>query len=147
MITKKAFVVGDSVKKSLSPHIFNYWFKKHKIKGEYFSKQIKKEKFYKEFEEIIKDKGVCGINITIPFKEKIIKKTTKLSIHAKNIGAVNAITIKGKNLKGQNTDWSGFSNSIKKAKKNNNKNLAIVIGYGGAAKAIIYALKKMKYKK
>ena len=144
MKKKKAYVVGTNVSKSLSPLIFNYWFKKYKINGSYNYKEIKEKKFDLEIKKILQEEGVRGINVTIPFKEKIIKHLNQQNKHAKLIGAVNCVSIVKEKTKGTNTDWTGFKDCTKHIKK---RNVAIVLGYGGSAKAVIYALKQMGFKK
>ena len=144
MKKKKAYVVGTNVSKSLSPLIFNYWFKKYKIDGSYGYKEIKEKNFDLEIKKILQEEGVRGINVTIPFKEKIIKHLSQQNKHAKLIGAVNCVSITNKKTKGINTDWTGFKDSTKHIKK---RNVAMVLGYGGSAKAVIYALKHMGFKK
>ena len=94
MNTKKAYVIGTNVNTSLSPLIFNHWFEKYNIDAKYSYKTIKEKNFNKEIKTILKQKHLCGINVTIPFKEKIIKKIDKLDKHSKSIGAVNCVTIK-----------------------------------------------------
>ena len=137
MSKKKAYVVGTNVSKSLSPLIFNYWFNKYKVEGEYGFIEIKEENFEQEIIKIFKEEGLRGLNITIPFKEKIIPHLKLIDSHSKLIGAVNCVNIRNKLAEGTNTDWVGFTKSIKRIKKNN---VAIVLGYGGSAKAIIYSL-------
>ena len=78
MSNKKAYVVGTNVEKSLSPLIFNYWFKKYKINASYDFKAIKEKDFNEEIKKVLKEKNLCGLNIPIPFKEKILKKMHKL---------------------------------------------------------------------
>ena len=84
MKKKKGYVVGTNVSKSLSPLIFNYWFKKYKIDGRYDYKEIKEKKFDLEIKKILQEEGVRGINVTIPFKEKIIKHLSQQNKHAKH---------------------------------------------------------------
>ena len=72
MSKKKAFVVGVNVSNSLSPTIFNYWFNKYKIDAEYGYIQIKEESFDNDIKLILKEKDLIGLNITMPYKEKII---------------------------------------------------------------------------
>ena len=69
---KKAYVIGKNASKSLSPTIFNYWFKKHNIEGEYSFREVDESSFNNIIPVILKEKDLCGLNITIPFKEKII---------------------------------------------------------------------------
>ena len=153
MGTKKAYVVGTHVNNSLSPLIFNHWFKKYNINAEYGHKTIKEKNFNKEINKILKEESLCGINITTPFKEKIIKKVHQLDKHSKAIGAVNCVTVKNNKYYGSNTDWSGFGEALLKNNTSNktlkrkiSKNTkTILIGYGGAAKAILYYLTLMGY--
>ena len=149
---KKAYVIGINASKSLSPTIFNYWFKKHNIKGEYGFKEIDEKNFNNIIPTILKEKDLCGLNITIPFKEKIIDYLNSIDNNAKQIGAVNCISKTKEGFEGTNTDWIGFQESIKwqeehSTSKITKKETAIVIGYGGAAKAIIYSLLKTGFKK
>ena len=69
---KKFYVIGDNVSKSLSPTIFNYWFKKHKINAKYGFVELNTNNFDRRIKQILKDKSVYGLNITIPFKQKIM---------------------------------------------------------------------------
>ena len=149
---KKAYVVGINASMSLSPTIFNYWFKKYKIKGEYGFKEITENNFNKTISAILKEKDLCGLNITIPFKEKIIEHLHSIDKNSEQIGAVNCIIKTENGFEGTNTDWIGFEESIKWQEKHNTRKIsrketAIVIGYGGAAKAIIYSLLKTGFKK
>ena len=149
---KKAYVIGINASKSLSPTIFNYWFKQHNIKGEYGFKEIDEKNFNNIIPTILKEKDLCGLNITIPFKEKIIEYLNSIDKNAEQIGAVNCISKTKEGFEGTNTDWIGFEESIKWQEKHSTskitkKETAIVIGYGGAAKAIIYSLLKTGFKK
>lgn len=97
-----------------------------------------------DFQEIIsKTKDLRGLNVTIPYKEAVIPFLDTLDSTAKNIGAVNTIKITKKGLlKGYNTDYYGFKKSLKPLlKKQHNK--ALILGTGGASKAVAYALKKL----
>ena len=147
----KAYVVGSGAKKSLSPTIFNYWFNKYNIKGIYLPKEIKERLFENQILKILNEKSLCGLNITIPYKAKIIPHLNTTDQHSIDIGAVNCVTKNKNALIGTNTDWVGFKTSlnwfIKKNKIKTKKNTAIVLGYGGSAKAIIYSLTKLNYKK
>ncbi len=135
---KKFYVVGNNVSKSLSPTIFNYWFKKYKIKASYKYLQLNKNNFDSKVKEVLKDKRTKGLNITIPFKVKIIKHLDQLDNHSKNINAVNCL-LNGRMKKGINTDWVGYYNALPKGYKLRNKKI-LLVGYGGAAQAIHYML-------
>ena len=153
MTTKKAYVVGTNVSVSLSPTIFQYWFDKYKLDAEYGYIETKEESFEEEIKLILKEDNLCGLNITIPFKERIISHLTKIDKHATKIGAVNCVTINNNFIEGTNTDWSGFKDSLDYFEDNRydkikiKRDVAIVIGYGGSAKAIIYSLKSIGYRK
>lgn len=153
MRTKKACVIGTNVSNSLSPAIFQYWFDKYNIDAEYGYIKIKEEDFDKEIKSIFKKGGLCGLNVTTPYKERIISHLTGVDKHATKIGAVNCVTINDNFIKGINTDWTGFKDSLDYFEDNRHdkiktkRDVAIVIGYGGSAKAIIYSLKSLCYKK
>ena len=87
-----------------------------------------------------------GINVTIPYKVQILPLLDKISKKASEIGAVNTVRIskKGK-LKGYNTDWIGFTKSISPLLKPHHTK-ALILGTGGASKAIAFALKKLGIK-
>jgi len=141
---KKAYVIGSSTRNSLSPLIFNYWFEKKNINAEYIFKEIKEQDFDSELELILNEEGVCGFNITIPYKERVVKKIKNIDSHSKIIGAINCATKKEGVWFGKNTDWQGFLKPLKNTKISEKKN-TIVIGNGGASKAVIYALQKEDY--
>ena len=141
---KKFYVIGNKTSKSLSPTIFNYWFKKYEIKAKYDYIELNKKNFNKKILEILKDKNTYGLNVTIPFKQNIIKYIKKLDKHAKEIKAVNCVTTKPE-ISGSNTDWDGYYKSLPKIKYPNKKKV-LLIGYGGAALAIHYVLKIKGFK-
>ena len=126
-----------------------------------FSKTYFKEKFKSEgiidteygnfdletidlFPSLIKNtKNLKGLNVTIPYKEAVLPYLDKINKKAKAIGAVNTIKItkKGK-LVGYNTDCYGFKKTIKPFLKKHHKN-ALILGTGGASKAIAYTFKEL----
>ncbi len=141
---KHFFVIGNNASKSISPLIFNYWFKKYNIQAKYFFTEVTKKNFDKTLTKKIQDKNTHGLNVTIPFKKNILKHLDSKNIHAKKIGAVNCVTV-GKKIKGINTDWRGYLNSIKEEKINKNKNI-LILGCGGASQAIYYGFNFKGYK-
>lgn len=88
--------------------------------------------------------NLLGLNVTIPYKEKVIELMDKMNENASLIGAVNTIKIDpiSKKTTGYNTDYYGFKKSLKPF-LNNNHERALILGTGGASKAIIYALKEL----
>ena len=141
---KKLYVVGNKASKSLSPIIFKYWFKKYNIKASYGYLEFTEKNFHKKIKEVLEKKDTLGLNVTIPFKNKIIKHLGKIDAHAKKIGAVNCVTNK-KTINGTNTDWTGYYKTLPNIKKTK-KRKVVILGYGGASHAIHYVLKKRGFK-
>lgn len=98
-----------------------------------------------ELDDIIKNTpNLKGLNVTIPYKEDVIPLLDDLNKRARKIGAVNTIRItRYKKLIGYNTDYYGFKNSLHPHLKKHHKS-ALILGTGGASKAIAHALKKLK---
>ena len=113
---KKLYVVGNKVSKSLSPTIFNYWFKKYNIQASYGYLELSEKNFHKKIKEVLEKKDTFGLNVTTPFKKKIIKHLGKIDAHAKKIGAVNCVT-NNKTVNGTNTDWTGYYKTLPIIKK------------------------------
>ena len=144
---KKFYVIGNPIKHSLSPKIFNYWFDKYKLDHKYEKKLIKRKGFKTIFKKTMLDKDCGGANITLPFKQNINSLVSSFDSHAKKIGAINCVYKRKNKTIGTNTDWEGYLNSLKKNKnyKKIKKQKVGIIGFGGATKAVIYALKKLKF--
>ncbi len=94
-----------------------------------------------EIENLLATPNLLGLNVTIPYKEKIIPYLDELSDEAKKTGAVNCILIKNGIKKGFNTDVYGFEKTLLLHRKVSHDS-AIVLGNGGAAKAVQYVLEK-----
>ena len=145
---KKAAVIGFPVKHSWSPIIHNYWIKEHGIFGEY--KKI--EVHPSDLKSLViskKEQGFSGLNITIPYKEKVTEICDELSESARILQAVNLITFKNNLIYGDNTDGGGFVESFKEDFPDINlSGLRIgILGAGGAAKSIALSLSKENPKK
>lgn len=96
-----------------------------------------------EFKTIIAEHpDLCGLNVTIPYKESIIPYLDELSRKAKKIGAVNVIRFKKGKLKGYNSDAYGFKKSLQPLLKPHYKK-ALILGTGGASKAVAFALEEL----
>ena len=140
-------LLGKDISYSFSRGYFSEKFKKLGLKNhEYINLDLPK---IEDFPTAIKEiNGLKGINVTIPYKQDVFKFLDKVDKTAKKIGAVNTIKFtKRGNLKGYNTDVFGFENSLKPLLKKHHKK-ALILGTGGASKAIGYVLKKnrIKYK-
>ena len=95
--------------------------------------------------EVINDTKIKGLNVTIPYKESVIELLNHIDPIAKKIGAVNTIKIDKQNkLSGYNTDYIGFKQSLESNISNQKR--ALILGTGGASKAIVYALKTLNIK-
>ncbi|KAA5821918.1 shikimate dehydrogenase [Algibacter amylolyticus] len=138
----KLGLLGKDISYSFSRTYFKKKFENENIKDtSYENFDIKNIDL---FPSIIKEtEGLKGMNVTIPYKEQVMPFLDKINKKAKAIGAVNTIRItkKGK-LIGYNTDCYGFKNTIKPFIKLHHKK-ALILGTGGASKAIAYSLNEM----
>lgn len=140
---RKFGLIGKNISYSFSKKFFTEKFlHQHFHNCEYANYDVDNST---EIPKIIANtKGLVGLNVTIPYKETVIPYLDKISKNANKIGAVNCITIsKKKKLKGYNTDYFGFKKALKPLLKNHHKK-ALILGTGGASKAIAFALKKLK---
>ena len=87
-MTKKFGIIGDPIKHSLSPALHNYWFKKYDIDAEYSIIQVRENQISKIVNEIRK-RELTGINITLPYKQKIVPHVDLLINDAEVTGSVN----------------------------------------------------------
>lgn len=135
-------LVGKNIEYSFSRAYFNNKFKTLNIEAEYKNFDIKT---IDDFMHVLNDNPrLDGLNVTIPYKEEIIPFLHDIDPLAKNIGAVNTIKIVDNKLIGYNTDVYGFTKSIFLMIEPHHEN-ALVLGTGGASKAIKYALKSVGY--
>jgi shikimate dehydrogenase len=134
-------LIGKNINYSFSKNFFNNKFENEKINAVYINFDIKK---IEEFKTIVTENNISGLNITIPYKESIINQLDYVDPTAKEIGAVNTIKFHNNILSGYNTDYLGFYTSIKNIVNSNTK--ALILGTGGASKAIAYTLKILKIK-
>jgi len=84
--------------------------------------------------------GFVGANVTIPHKQAVIPWLDEVSAAAQAIGAVNTLVVRDGRLLGENTDWRGFLTSLREAGVEPAGKCALVLGAGGAARAVVYAL-------
>lgn len=139
-------LVGKNISYSFSKEYFTNKFKELGLdSSEYINLDIQS---IKELPLKIEDnkRFLKGLNVTIPYKLDVFNYLDKIDKKAQKVGAVNTIKIskKGK-LKGFNTDVYGFKKSLKPLVKNNHKK-ALILGTGGASKAVAYVLKKLNIK-
>ncbi len=147
---KRTFgLIGFPLTHSFSRNYFNNKFLEAGL-DKIYSYQNFELRSLSEFPEILtRDTLLCGLNVTIPYKEKIIPYLDKVDKVAAKIGAVNTIyverNIEGKVVKttGYNTDATGFDQSLRLMLQSYHEG-ALVLGTGGASKAVVYVLKKLK---
>jgi shikimate dehydrogenase len=143
-IKKKFGLVGKQISYSFSRKYFSEKFKAMGlVQYEYVNYDLSS---IEEFPvKVLADiEGIGGLNVTIPYKESIMAYLDEIDEQAAQIGAVNTIKIlEGNKLKGYNTDAYGFEKSLRSGwKKHQNK--ALILGTGGASKAVAFVLDAMK---
>jgi len=135
------------VEHSLSPYMHNAAFRRLKIKAAYLPLPVRRGRL-KAAIASLKDAGISGFNITIPFKSECIRYLDAIEPVAKKIGAVNTVILKNNRLKGSNTDHQGFIRSLKEELRFDPRNKEILIlGAGGAARAVAFGLANKGAKK
>jgi len=134
-------LLGKELTHSFSPKFFFNKFKKENIYAEYNIFPLSKISDFNKL--LIENSSIKGLNITIPYKEKIIRFLDEIDKTAFEINAVNTIKFKENKLIGYNTDVIGFEKSFKPFLKKYHKK-ALVFGNGGAAKAVFHVLEKLK---
>ena len=144
---KKAFVTGWPIAHSKSPMLHGFWLKEYGIEGSYEALAVEPENF-DSFLKNLPQSGFVGGNVTIPHKEVAFENLTRLDDAARTIGAVNTLWLEDGNVCGGNTDAYGFSANMDEfAAKWRDGKTAIVLGAGGASRAIIYSLIETGYEK
>ncbi len=139
----KTGVIGHPISHSKSPLIHNFWIKHHNLDGHYEAIDIPPENLPSALPRLLKDEGYTGFNLTIPHKEIAMDICDEIDPIGQAIGAVNTVHLRedGK-IFGTNTDAFGFIYNIKQQFPDYDftRGPAIVLGAGGAAKAIIHGL-------
>lgn len=132
-------LLGKSLSHTFSKTFFTDLFQKNNINGEYLNFEVPSIEYVSE---ILNDENLKGLNVTIPYKQEIVPYLDKLSQEALKIGAVNVIQFKEGKTIGHNTDAFGFHQSIKPFLTNLHER-ALIIGNGGASKAVEYVFKSL----
>ena len=143
---KKFLVIGNPIEHSLSPQLHNFWIKNNNLNATYTKKKLNDDDLEKLISEM-RENNLNGINVTVPFKKKIIPYLDELSKEAKETESVNTIYLKDDKIKGHNTDVSGFEYSIKDLNINMSNKKVLIIGAGGVVSSILFALNKMSLNK
>lgn len=137
-----AEVIGDPVAHSKSPIIHKFWLEKLGLQGDYRAVRVRAEDVGAYLESRRRDLNWRGCNVTIPHKRTILAFIDWPATPVSRLGAVNCVTRhENGRLKGRNTDWSGFLEPIQSwLDLDRTYRMASVIGAGGAAAAVTYAL-------
>ncbi|GAB6168053.1 shikimate dehydrogenase [Clostridium carnis] len=132
-------LLGEKLSHSLSPKIHKLILDYIKQDGGYKLFEVERNNL-KAFTDAIKVLKVKGTNVTIPYKEDIIKYLDGISEEAKRIGAINTITLKNNKLYGDNTDYYGFGYMLEAHNITIKNKIAVILGNGGACKGALQYL-------
>ncbi len=139
-MTTQYGIIGYPLGHSFSPAFFQAKFAAEGIDARYSLYPIES---IDGFTGLLQNQpGLRGLNVTIPYKEAIIRYLSNLTTEAREVGAVNCIAINNGVTTGHNTDIIGFERSLTPLLQNHHT-AALVLGTGGASKAVIYVLKKL----
>ena len=136
-------VIGDPIDHSLSPNIHNAAFRHLKLDHTYIAYKIPAGELSAGI-EALKAIKIAGFNVTIPHKIEMMKFLDEMDTTCKVIGAVNTVLNEDGKLKGYNTDMIGFLDPIKKKNLTIKDSRVLLLGAGGAARAIVTAMVKEK---
>lgn len=139
-------LLGEKLGHSLSPQIHKVILEKSNVEGAYKLFEIPKDKL-ENFTDSIKLLKIKGFNVTIPYKENIIKYLDYVSPEAQRIGAVNTVVLKENKLYGYNTDYFGIGIMLESKNIQLSEKIAVILGAGGACKAMLTYLLDNNIKK
>ena len=135
-------IIGNPIKHSLSPVLHNYWFKKYNIDADYSIIEAT-DKDLPDIVKKIREGRYTGINVTLPFKQRIINNVDKVVNDAELTGSVNTVYLDNdKTLIGENTDVFGLQAAYLKEIENSSNKKALVIGAGGVSPSVILSIQK-----
>ncbi len=142
MKMKKTYgLLGKNISYSFSASYFGDRFEKEQIDASYENFDLQN---IEELNEVLKANHLNGLNVTIPYKQTIFPFLKRLDPIAKTIGAVNVVKFeKDGSLTGYNSDFYGFKNSLLPLLKKTTPKKALLLGTGGASKAVAYALESL----
>ena len=137
---RAACVIGWPVEHSRSPLIHNYWLRQYGIAGEYRRELVPREEFA-SFVKSLATRGYVGANVTVPHKEAALA-LSEPDDRARAVGAVNTLWLDDDELRSTNTDVEGFLDNLDVCAPgwDRHAKTAVVLGAGGAARAVIYGL-------
>jgi shikimate dehydrogenase len=140
---KTILLLGDPVSRSLSPAMHNAAFEALGLDLRYVVHEVDHLGLANAIEQLRQDERILGANVTIPHKESVIPLLDELDPVAARVGAVNTIGRVGRGLRGSNTDVVGFRRAIDECGYQVAGKAVVVIGAGGAARAVVAALQSL----
>ena len=139
--TQLAGILGWPVGHSKSPRLHGYWLERHGIDGAYVPLPVRPEAFASAL-RALGDLGFRGVSLTVPHKVAALEVCDRLDAAAERIGAVNTVIFAEGRIEGRNTDAPGFLESLRQGAPEWRAAAgpAVVLGAGGAARAVVFAL-------
>jgi len=139
-------IIGSPVKQSVSPFLHQWVFEKLGLKDATYRRFEVVEPDLKDWLRKPTAKKLDGFNVTIPLKQAIISHLAELEPAAVELGAVNCVARREGKLVGTNTDWTGFMKALKMNSIQPAGYQVVVLGSGGSARAVVYALSRLGVK-
>lgn len=133
---KKYAVIGEKLSHSLSPDIHEFIFNQLGMDASYVIREFPREETANII-QTLKDENYEGVNVTIPYKQNVMPFLDVISPEALAIGAVNTVVFKNGKTYGYNTDYYGFGKSLEHERVSLSGKKTVLLGAGGAAKALI----------
>ncbi len=130
-------IIGNPVVHTRSPHLHNNWFESEGLNAIYLPFHVDE---VGPFMEIAKMIGLKGLSVTVPHKHEIIRYLDRVGHDVSLIGSCNTVIYTGEGWGGSNTDYKGFLEPLGRLFPSRQFNTALVVGAGGAARAVVYAL-------
>ena len=140
-MTTRAGVIGWPVGHSLSPKLHGFWLKTYGIDGSYQAIPVEPENLERDLRGLV-DAGYAGVNATVPHKEAALALCDEADSAARAIGAANTLVFRDGRILGSNSDAFGFQENLRQghASWRADAGPAVVLGAGGAARAVLWAL-------
>lgn len=135
-------LLGHPVSHSVSKPMQEAALRRAGLAGTYLNLDVPPEELTREALETLGELGFSGLNVTIPHKERVFEMCDRVDSEAESAGAVNTITFKGPMIHGKNTDIIGFTEAIESKKDIVSGTAALIVGGGGAARAVALSLRR-----
>ncbi len=140
MSRTRLYLLGRGIDYSLSPSLHQEWLSANRPKVSYRLVDIPEEEFDRVVAELLSDPTTLGLNITKPYKERIVRHLPRLTLEAHAIGAVNTVFLREGEWWGANTDAPALAAELSPLLRVFPTRRALVLGAGGAARAVVYTL-------